>query len=172
MRYFLETQGPWEQLVQLKQIELRRIAASTPVRLNARLSVTPLLVPHRDEYSETVAFRIDGPNHSVLYLPDIDKWDRWEVPIEDLIAEVDLALLDATFFDGHELPGRDMTLIPHPFVVESLELFSKLSVTDRDKIHFIHLNHTNPALQAGSPARRAIEAARCHVAEQGDTHSL
>ena len=38
-----------------------------------------------------------------------------------------------------------MKEIPHPFIVESLERFRTLPARERDKIHFTHLNHTNPA---------------------------
>nr|MCU0398482.1 pyrroloquinoline quinone biosynthesis protein PqqB [Cyclobacteriaceae bacterium] len=38
----------------------------------------------------------------------------------------------------------------HPFVVESLELFSNLPEEEKAKIHFIHFNHTNPLLNKNS----------------------
>lgn len=169
---FLRSQGPWSQLVQLKNVELRPLAAEQPVRLNERLTITPLLVPHRDEFSETVAFRIEGPRHKVLFLPDIDKWDRWERTIEQELAAVDVAYLDATFFDAAELPGRDLREVPHPFVVESLERFAKLSPAERAKIRLIHLNHSNPLLDPESAATRQVRAAGLGVAEQGERLEL
>lgn len=165
---FLRTQGPWSQLVQLQNIELRPLAADLPVRLNERLTVTALTVPHRDEFSETVAFRIEGPRKKVLFLPDIDKWERWERAIEQELAVVDVAYLDATFFDGAELPGRDMREIPHPFVVESLQRFGKLNPRERAKVRLIHLNHTNPLLNPESDAVRQIKDAGLGVAVQGE----
>ncbi len=167
MERFLRTNGPWEQLVILRNIELRSLAHRTPVRLNARISVSPILVPHRDEYSETVGFIIEGPFSSVLYIPDIDKWEKWETPIESVIAEVDTALLDGTFYADGELPGRSMADIPHPFIIESLSRFSRLPISERNKIHFIHLNHSNPALTRGGTARAEIEKAGSQVAEEG-----
>jgi pyrroloquinoline quinone biosynthesis protein B len=169
---FLRTQGPWSQLVQLQNIELHRLAVDVPVRLNDRLVITPLTVPHRDEFSETVAFRIEGPRKKVLFLPDIDKWERWERAIEQELATVDVAYLDATFFDGAELPGRDMREIPHPFVVESLQRFSQLNPRERAKIRLIHLNHTNPLLDPESEAIRQTQAAGLGVAEQGERIEL
>ncbi len=166
MRGFLASNGPWDQLVTLHNIDLRELAADHPVVLSPRVRVTPLIVPHRDEYSETVGYRIDGPARSLLYIPDIDKWSRWERSIETLIADVDVALLDGTFFDDQELPGRDMSEIPHPFMVESLERFASLPKEHRAGVHFIHLNHTNPALVSGSDARKTVEAAGMHVAEE------
>ena len=163
---FLGGNGPWQQLVQLGNIRLMPLSDGQPIELNERISITPLLVPHRDEYSETVGFRIEGPRQSVLFIPDIDKWERWSTRIEDLIGEVDVALLDGTFYDDSELPGRNMAEIPHPFIVESLQRFEFLEPAQRLKVQFIHLNHTNPALQLSSPERRSLEAAGYRIAEQ------
>ncbi len=172
MNQFLRNNGPWSQLVTLNNIELKQLEEGTEVSLNERLTITPFTVPHRDEFSETVAFRVVGPNGSILFLPDIDKWDRWETKIEQLIKTVDVAYLDATFFDGDELPGRDMAQIPHPFIVESLKRFGSLPKEERAKIRFIHLNHTNPALQKESKARRQIKNAGMSVAETGQRVGL
>ncbi|MFP6882038.1 MAG: MBL fold metallo-hydrolase [Roseibacillus sp.] len=172
MRTFLETNGPWEQLVELKNIALRNLADGVTVKLNDRLSLTPMLVPHRDEYSETVGFRVTGPDRSILYLPDIDKWTRWKTKIEEVLQTVEVAYLDGTFFADGELPGRDMSKIPHPFIAESIERFSKLDASERAKVRFLHLNHTNPALDPESDAAKAIEKAGHHVAKQGERVGL
>lgn len=172
MAEFLRTNGPWEQLVTLGNISIRAIAHASAVKLNGRISVTPILVPHRDEYSETVGFIVRGPSRSVLYLPDIDKWERWETPIESVIEEMDVALLDGTFHSEGELPGRSMAEIPHPFIIESLTRFSRLPASQRSKIHFIHLNHSNPALPPGSEARGEIERSGSRVAEEGSRIDL
>ena len=172
MKSFLQENGPWSQLVKLKNIRLQELRSGRTVRLNRRLSVTPILVPHRDEFSETVAYLIAGPQRSVLFLPDIDKWERWETKVEDLIADVDVAYLDATFFDNAELPGRDMAQIPHPFVVESIQRFGALSAGERNKIRFIHLNHTNPALNPRSKAVKRVEEAGMAIAATGERVEL
>jgi pyrroloquinoline quinone biosynthesis protein B len=172
MRQMLETNAPWSQLVQLEQIELVDLAADTRIEINERLAVTPLLVPHRDEFSETVAFVISGPTRRVLFLPDIDKWQRWERHIEEVLATVDVAYLDGTFFGAGELPGRNMDEIPHPFVAESIDRFGALPADLRGKIRFIHLNHTNPALQEDSPASEQIRRAGLNIAAQGERVEL
>lgn len=172
MKAFLESNGPWDQLVSLGNIELREMKADTAIQLNDRIAVTPFVVPHRDEYSETVGFRIDGPNRSILFIPDIDKWVKWDRRIEDVIAEVDVAYLDGTFYANGEIPGRDMSEIPHPFIEESMLRFASLPAKERAKARFIHLNHTNPALRADSDARAAIEAAGMNVASEGDRDPL
>ena len=140
MAEFLRANGPWSQLVQLKNIELRPLKSDAEVALNDRIKITPITVPHRDEFSETVAFRIDGPRQRVLFLPDIDKWDRWERKIEEELAQVDVAYLDATFFGADELPGRNMQEIPHPFVVETIARFAPLDKATRAKVRWIPLS--------------------------------
>ena len=156
MGEFLSTNGPWDQLVRYKNIELREMVTDRPIQLNERISVTPFRVPHREEYTEVVGYRIDGPNRSVLFIPDIDKWEHWDRSIEDQIADVDVAYLDGTFYGAGDLPSRNMAGIPHPFIVESMQRFESLPAKEKAKIRFIHLNHTNPALPAASAAREAI----------------
>jgi pyrroloquinoline quinone biosynthesis protein B len=172
MRDFLTANGPWGQLVTLANIELRPLAADSTIALGDSLRVTPFRVPHRDEYSETVGFRIDGPRGAVVYLPDIDKWERWDRRIEDVTAGASAAYLDGTFFDAAELPGRDLREIPHPFIVESLSRFATLPAAERKHIHFIHLNHTNRAGIAGTAERKRVEAAGCGVAAAGERTAL
>ena len=44
-----------------------------------RLRVTAIAVPHRDELSDTVGYRVRGPvRPRLLYVPDIDKWEKWD----------------------------------------------------------------------------------------------
>jgi pyrroloquinoline quinone biosynthesis protein B len=175
MYEFLGANGPWDQLVRYQNIELRRLENGVPVKLNDRITVTPFLVPHRQEYTEVVGFRVQGPNRSVLFIPDIDRWEDWDASgtrIEDEIAKVDVAYLDGTFYANGEIPGRDMTGIPHPFITHSMERFRALPAEERDKIRFIHLNHTNPALDAESAARKTIRNNGFHIAEEKERIDL
>ncbi len=167
MDSFLRENGPWSQLADLGNIELRTLQAGQAVALSPNLTITPFPVPHRDEFSETVGFSVQGPNHQLMFLPDIDKWDRWEVPIDSMVKVHDLAFLDATFYSGAELPGRDMSEIPHPFVQESLKRFAPLPDSIRRRIYFIHFNHSNPLLQAGSAAQREVEQAGFGISQEG-----
>lgn len=150
MGTFLSSNGPWDQLVERKNIALQQMTPNESISLSDSISVTPILVPHRDEYSETVGFRIKGPNKSALFIPDIDKWEKWDRNVIEEIKQVDYAFLDATFFSGEEINNRDISHIPHPFVIESLEKFKELSISEKNKIIFIHFNHTNPLLDEGS----------------------
>ncbi|WP_445383600.1 MBL fold metallo-hydrolase [Robiginitalea sp. IMCC43444] len=172
MQRFLRENGPWNQLVELENIVLQPLYNQQPQLLSDELMVIPFRVPHRDEYSETVGFEIRGPQKSLLFIPDIDKWDRWEVSIAEKLKSVDLAFVDATFYDAAELGYRDMAEIPHPFVVESRKLLDGLPAAERDKIHFIHFNHTNPLLDPQSSASRTIEAAGYHIAREGQKFAL
>ena len=148
MENFLRNNGPWSQLVELENISLKILRDNKPVQLNSRLTITPFKVPHRDEFSETVGYRIDGPSKSLVFIPDIDKWSKWQINITDIVENSDYSLLDGTFYDINELPGRDMSKIPHPFIIETMNLFENSD--KKNSIYFIHLNHTNPALNTSS----------------------
>lgn len=156
MAAFLTENGPWSQLVTNKNIALKPLSAGNPTIINNQIRVTPLQVPHRDEFSETVGYIINGPNKSALFIPDIDKWERWEQDITKLIAQVDYAFLDATFYHGAELNTRDISQIPHPFIIESMERFKDLTPREKAKIHFIHFNHTNPVLNSTTQAYKTV----------------
>jgi len=145
---------------------LNSLQADRPTFLTNELSVTPFLVPHRDEYSETVGYKIQHGETSLLYIPDINKWEVWERAIEEEILKVDYALLDGTFYDSNELAGRDMSEIPHPFIQESIHLFRKLSSVEKQKIIFTHFNHTNPLI-LDSPERDYVKSLGYRVAEEG-----
>ncbi|MDC1063128.1 MBL fold metallo-hydrolase [Flavobacteriales bacterium] len=142
---FLSNNGPWDQLIKLQNITLEKIQNELTIKLNSRISITPILVPHRDEYSETVCYLVSTMKKKLLYIPDIDKWHLWDKDIIEMIKIVDYALLDGTFYQDGEL-GRDMSKIPHPFVKESMILFKDLSKQNKQKVFFTHLNHTNPLI--------------------------
>ena len=169
---FLATNGPWRLLVDTRAIILKAAQPDVPIVLAPDLTLTPFVVPHRDEFSDTFGYVIRGPARALLYIPDIDKWERWDRRIEDLIAGVDVALLDGTFAAEGEIPGRSMKDIPHPFLAESIARFSSLPATERAKIRFTHLNHTNPAVDPDSPAAAAVRAAGHVVADEGEHHRL
>lgn len=156
MKTYLENNGPWSQLVKLNNIVLKPLNDNQKIEITTNVKVTPLLVPHRDEYSETVGYIIEGPSKKALFIPDIDKWEKWNTNIIDLIAKVDYAFIDATFYDAEEINNRNIKEIPHPFIVESMSLFKNLSVAEKKKIYFIHFNHTNPVLNPNSKQTKTV----------------
>jgi len=170
MESFLRSNGPWSQLVDLKNISLSRLIDSKKVYLNTRLSITPFKVPHRDEFSETVGYRIEGPSKSLVFIPDIDKWNKWQTDIKDIVENSDYSLLDGTFYDINELPGRDMSQIPHPFIVETMKIFKNSD--KKDSIFFIHLNHTNPALDNSSNEFQNIIDSGFNITQRGNKLNL
>lgn len=175
MATFLSKNGPWNQLVKYENIILAIMEDNRAEEIATNLTVTPFLVPHRQEYSEVVGFLIKGPTNSALFLPDIDSWKDWDDiggSIEDMIARVDYAYLDATFFANGEIPGRDMSGFPHPFVSTSMKRFASLPAQERYKIRFIHMNHTNPLLLPNAPERAAVIDAGFNVADEGEAFCL
>ena len=172
MKKYLSSNGPWSQLVILDNIVLNKLKNGKKEKLNKRMSITPFLVPHRDEYSETVGYKIQGPDKSLIFIPDIDKWEKWDKDIVNIASENDYALIDGSFYTANELPGRDISEIPHPFIIESMAKFKSLSNNDKFKIHFIHLNHTNPALTNNSNAQNQIKNTGFNIAQRGQAFKL
>lgn len=158
---------PWQQLIDLKNIELRPLRTGLAVSASPQVTITPLTVPHRNEYSETYGFVVTGPRHKALFIPDIDSWSGAAFSITELAADMDYCFIDATFFSGDELPGRDLREIPHPLVKDSMHLLQSVSDAGLCKIHFIHLNHSNPLLDTQSAAHSELTARGFAVAWEG-----
>ncbi len=172
MKEYLTQNGPWSQLVSQKNIILNEMENEKEVPLSKDLQVTPFLVPHRDEYSEAVGFKIKGPNKTALFIPDIDKWEKWEKDIMEEIKKVDYAFLDATFYSGKEINNRDISQIPHPFVIESLEKFKDLDKENKNKVIFIHFNHTNPIIDTSSKEAQKVMKAGFRIGSPNDVFEL
>ena len=166
MSKFLTKNGPWDQLVKLNNISIQTISNKEFVKLSENIFVIPIRVPHRDEYSETVGYKIIGKSKKILFIPDIDKWDEWKKSIIEEVKLVDYAFIDGTFYNGTEL-NRDMREIPHPSIEETLQLFSNQPVAERNKIYFIHINHTNPILTNKNGIRDLVESLGFNIAQRG-----
>lgn len=172
MQQFLEQNGPWSQLVNNSNISIQPLNHQESISLHPNLKVIPFKVPHRDEYSETVGYKIIGPNKTALFIPDIDKWEKWDRDISQLISQVDYVFIDATFYNGKEINNRDISQVPHPFIIESMSKFDTLADLHKNKIHFIHFNHTNPALNNTSPEAQIIRDKGYHIAQYGQIFDL
>jgi len=171
MEAFIRSNGPWAQLVENGNVDIRRLRDREALQLSANLTIEPFTVPHRDEYSETVGFRVSGPGKSLVWLPDIDSWMQWDRSLEEVVREVDYAFIDGTFWDRSEL-SRDIGEIPHPLVSETMEQLSHLHAAERSKVHFIHLNHTNPLLNIERSEYAATLAAGFRVGTRGQRIEL
>jgi len=172
MAAFLRGNGPWSQLVARRNVELREFRPGEPFALDAGVTVTPIAVPHRDEFTDTMAFLFRGPRRALLYVPDTDAWASWPRPLPEVLRGVDVALLDGTFASRDELPDRDVAKIKHPLIVDTMDLLAPLVRAGGLRVLFTHLNHSNPALDPASPARRAIEARGFRVLAEGDELAL
>ena len=147
MKLFLERNDPWKQLIKQGNINLIQMEVGLKISLNRELSIYPFLVPHRSEISETIGFKIKGENASIIYIPDIDSWEEWEIDIDKLIEDNDILFIDGTFYHEEELEGRDINEIPHPRIKDSMRILEGLDSSNRSKVYFTHLNHTNNALR-------------------------
>lgn len=171
MKEFLSNNGPWSQLVTTQNIVFLDLQKDSIVPLSNALKVTPFLVPHRDEFSETVGYKIEGNTNSAIFIPDINKWSLWEKNIVEEVKKVDYAFIDATFFKEGEI-NRPMSEVPHPFIEETVALFENESLATKNKVIFIHFNHTNPALQSNSKERNDLELLGFRFATEGQRFKL
>jgi pyrroloquinoline quinone biosynthesis protein B len=166
MSYFLQNNGPWSQLVDINNIKIKEINFGSSTKELANIDVTPVQVPHRDEYSETAGYIIKGKNKKALFIPDIDKWEKWDRDLSQLAKEFDFLLIDATFYDSKEI-NRDISEIPHPLVMETIDLLTGLSTENRNKVYFIHMNHTNMMLDPNSDLSKLVTSKGFNIARHG-----
>ena len=167
---YLKNNGPWSQLVEQKEIEITSIG-DYPFNPIPGVGVVGLQVPHRDEFSNTFGFAITAGDLRVVYLPDFDSWEEWGIEPWWVFKDFDVLLIDATFFDDHELPGRDMSQIPHPRVVQSMDVLQRLVDESSVRVVFTHLNHTNPLWDPHSAASQEVERRGFEVAYEGMSFS-
>ena len=172
MSFFLKENGPWSQLVKLDNIKLVTLSNNIAVTVLEKIKVTPLIVPHRDEFSETVGYKIEGPSKSILFIPDIDKWLIWDQNLIDLLETVDMAFIDGTFFNAKEVNYRPILEIPHPLVEETIEFLSDQKECIKNKIYFIHMNHTNPLLDPKSKESKWVLGQGFKIAQIGQVFKL
>jgi len=172
MSEFLAANGPWSQLVSLKNIVLRTIEPENAFLLTPQVSVTAFHVPHRNEYSDTFGFKIRGPHATLLYIPDIHSWEAWDRSIVKEVKKVNEALLDGTFYSADELPSRDLSSIGHPFISHSMQVLKDIAKEGKTRIFFTHLNHSNFALEPEGKPRKKIEEQGFHLAWDGMEFSL
>jgi pyrroloquinoline quinone biosynthesis protein B len=164
---FLAKNGPWSQLVNQKNIHTKTIIPEKTFPLTSQISIEAFQVPHRDEYSDTLGFKIRGPDRSLLYISDIQNWEIWDRSIAEEVGKTDIALLDGTFFSPEELPARDLRAIGHPFITDSMKLLGDIAREGKIQIFFTHLNHSNLALDPNGDARKILRNAAFGLAEDG-----
>ncbi len=167
MAAFLAENAPWSQLIALGNIKPCIVKAGHETALSSNLHLLPVKVPHRDEFSDTMAFVVSGPARGLFYCPDTDGWDGWDRDLKCLVSGLDVALLDGTFYSADELPRRDLSQIPHPFATDTAQ---RLDGVDCE-VKLIHMNHSNPLYTTG-PERDWLAAKGIGVGALGDRWRL
>ena len=167
MRAFLRANAPWAGLLNDGNVTPREIIDGEPFALSKGVSVLPYQVPHRAEFTDTYAFLFSGDRQRLFYCPDIDSWDGLTFDIDNTLKAGDTVLLDGSFFSEEELPNRDMALIPHPLVTDTVGRYANKPYD----LVLIHLNHTNPIWRA-SPQQEWIMSQNAVVGERGQAWML
>jgi len=171
MAEFLRKNKPWSRLLERGNVVVNAIEPGREIALTPNLRVTAIRVPHRDEDSDTVAYLVAGPRGKILWLPDIDRFEKWDRRVEDFARDPDLtAFLDGTFYAADEIPGRSIAEIPHPLVPDTA---ARLAAGGRPaaRVLFVHLNHTNRLLW-DADAVKDLEARGFGVAREGARYPL
>ncbi len=166
MKEMLEKNAPWSQLVGIKNIALQPLQNKEITKLSENISVQPFLVPHRDEFSETVGYRISIGAKSLVFIPDIDKWQKWSEKLDEVVKSSNYVLIDGTFFADGEI-SRPMSEVPHPFVSETVDLLKDLPLKEKNKVYFIHFNHSNPLVQGNKQKIAELKKKGFNITFQG-----
>jgi len=172
MAGFLASNYPWRFLVDQGHIVLRPLAVDEWHRIDPFLEVQLWQVPHRNEIADTVAFVFRGPDASILFLPDINAWSMWNRNVAEAVASVDVALVDGTFWSLDELPGRTLDEVPHPLMLQTMDVLQGVVDRKQTRVVLTHLNNTNPALDDGGPQQAEIARRGFGLAQEGMRFAL
>ena len=166
----------WKKLVEDNILIPIQFNSNESIQISEHLVITPIRVPHRDELTDTHAFMINGPEKSLLYLPDHDSWEETlHMVQQNSVIEwfdslgIEIVFLDGTFWPKNELSRQ--TDVPHPPVVDSLERLGNLNGKELE-VFFIHLNHTNPLLIPNSNEVKQLLDSGCKIAVEGQQFLL
>ena len=178
MQSLIERTPQWALMLDQGVFSVESISSGGVHSLSDEVQVEPIVVPHRAELSDMHAFVVRGPNRALLFLPDHDRWEdtlahHGVSTIREWLSQlqVDVALVDGTFWSSDELSGRSQLEVPHPPVAETLERLGSRKDDDPD-IFFIHLNHTNPLYAPSSSQHRKLAEMGWKVGQQGMTFTL
>eukprot|EP01090_Pellita_catalonica_P018436 TRINITY_DN5956_c0_g1_i1.p1 TRINITY_DN5956_c0_g1~~TRINITY_DN5956_c0_g1_i1.p1 ORF type:complete len:251 (-),score=24.96 TRINITY_DN5956_c0_g1_i1:17-769(-) len=182
MRKFLQSNQPWKLLVDNGNVECKVPVEYYPAYFRVFRSASPIrisfiVVPHRDEFGTLtigVSIGVEESNATttetkikpkILYIPDIDRWDLVPEKIHEWIDAHEISILDACFYSGSELPGRDLAKIAHPLVTDSVKRFAK-HLHNNKRIIFSHLNHSNPLVDPKSEESIAVTKLGFEIAQE------
>ena len=124
-----------------------------------------------DQPTDLLGFVPGNPHHESQWgadrAADMDHWNVWERPLEEVLKSVDYAFLDGSFFSPEELPNRDLSKIKHPLITQTIDLLLDFVRTGSCRVYFTHLNHSNLVLDADGEKRRWVESQGFFVADDG-----
>jgi len=67
---------------------------------------------------------------------------------------------------------RAISEIPHPLVQETIQLLNTKSKTFKNKVYFIHMNHTNPLLNQDGDTTKWVLKQGFRIARLGQQFKL
>ena len=137
MFHLMEETPQWALMLKQGVFQDKVFQNGEQITKNEDLSIIPIVIPHRDELSDMHAFLICGANKRLLFLPDHDSWQQTldchhQPDIRSWLRhlQVDIALLDGTFWSEEELGGRSQQDVPHPPVKQTLQLLGERKADD------------------------------------------
>ena len=89
-----------------------------------------------------------------------------------MVDNVDVALLDGSFYSADELPDRPVETIGHPLVVDTMNLLEGRVARGELEVHFTHLNHSNPLLDPESAPYAEVHDRGFAIARDGQFFDL
>jgi pyrroloquinoline quinone biosynthesis protein B len=165
----------WRSLIDFGTFIIHPFTSNKTIQTSEFLSITPIPVPHRNEWTDTHAFIIKGKEKSILYLPD---HDTWEETLESLgketifewfeSLEVDIFFIDGTFWSSNELKRQNE--VPHPPILETIQRLNNSN--KRFDVRFIHLNHSNPLLNPESKETKILQDSGYKICVEGEIFLL
>jgi pyrroloquinoline quinone biosynthesis protein B len=167
MAAWIAANAPWSFLVDQGRIVPHPLALDRWHRIDEHLEVQLWKVPHRDEFADTVGFVFRGPAATLLYIPDINAWRLWDRDVAEVVADVDVALLDGSFWSMEEMPGRNVEDVPHPVMTQTMDALQGVVDRHEARVVLTHLNNSNPAVREGGVEAREILRRGFEVAREG-----
>ena len=172
MKSFLYKNSMFYQMIENNNIIIKELNPDSKIELSKNLKIEAFFVPHRNELSETVGYSIQGKSKSLIYIPDIDSWEDWNINLTDVIKDNDIIIIDGTFCSKDEIQNRDIKKIPHPSIIESMNLMEELQLKEKNKVFFTHLNHTNKVLNSNSQEYNNVITSGYNILKDKQTFAL
>ena len=111
-------------------------------------------------------------------MPDHDSWENTLrfVNKKEIFEwfddeNIDIALIDGTFWSSNELKQRNQKVVIHPPIIETLQLIGEKK-EGMPEIKFTHLNHTNPLNHEDSNEYSILKKMGWSISKEGEIFTL